>query len=156
MAVTTKPEEYRCTDGQTYSKKEDAERHEELIAAQREFESARRKFGQLLARTQKTADGETFDFRSLGYFFVSEPYLSLPRIHRVSFDFWHFEFDHEDKFQIRQKDEDGVTRSYSIDKLYRDEENAKVALLAAQEEWLAMQVEIIDSLKKSLKTSRAR
>lgn len=113
----------------------------------------RREFGRALARSQVTADGFTFEFGVLRtYFYVTPGYFGKPDIESVSFFGINFNFQHyeeDDRFVILQE-RNGVMQEYSISNLYYRRDNADIALLAAQEEWLREREEEIEELRSRL------
>lgn len=154
MAVTEIPTKYSASDGREFNTQDEAERHEQFIVAQKEYETARNRFGRLLAETQLTADGKPFRFDAFKrYWHVTAGWSGMPALSEVRFDGWNYQFDVSDRFVIRQDEgRDGNQRwvEYRIDVLYANYPKAERALLAAQEKWLAVHAEKVDELRAAL------
>lgn len=146
MAVNEVPSKFKASDGKEFGTKEDAERHDAVVVAAREFREARHRLGRILAEREKTADGKPFTFSMLrDLYYVTPGWSGMPALNRVSFYVWSCEFEideHLELVTIRQRRQVGRMsdneriESYRIADLYATEKAANVALLAAQEEWL--------------------
>ena len=55
---------FETSVGATFTDKERAASHEELITAKSDYETAKRIYSKLIWNTQKTADGQPFDLGS--------------------------------------------------------------------------------------------
>jgi hypothetical protein len=160
MAIQAVPQKFRASDGREFVTQREAERHERLITAETSYRDSRRAFGRALAQTQKTADGALFDFDRWTYIALLRPFGQLPRLREVRFYGFAFDFDdRDDCFTIMQDEGEGQHRyraSYRIDELYTAQAAADVALLAAQEEWLAEQTEQVASLRRAIYGDESR
>jgi hypothetical protein len=156
MPVTAKPVTYETSDGREFEDKDEADRHEELITARREYDEARQKFNQALVKTQKTADDEPFDFGLFRtYFVITDSWAQIPSLKRVNFLGWNFEVaEHEDQVEIIQNEGDFTNErryGYPINRLYVSEKRAKIALGNALESWLEEQRRTVMEAKKELR-----
>jgi hypothetical protein len=159
MKKITPPVIFKASDGREFENEEAAKNYEALVEAKTQYQNARRHLGQLLAKSFKTADGYPFTFGLSNYYHVATPWNSLPHI--ITIDFWYRNWDYEDhaddqgsesttfvilavKDAYGNKSEYGV--KYPINELYRDEKNAKRALVKAQAEWLAQRTKELDEL----------
>jgi|SRR6185369_2448213 len=140
MTVKQVPAKYQASDGVEFDNEEEAKLHDELITARKEYDEARGKFSRAVAATQKTADGELFDFRGGEFWYVTDYYNQEPRLKRVYFLGWNFEVtEYGDRVEISQDETDGNNRqqrhSYPINKLYTTKRRASEALVGALESW---------------------
>jgi hypothetical protein len=138
MTIKQVPAKYQASDGKEFDNEEEAQLHDELITAREEYNAARGKFSRAVAATQKTADGELFDFKSGDFWFVTDYYNQEPRLKRVHFLGWNFEItEYSDRVEISQDETDGNNRqqrhSYPINKLYTTKRRASEALIGALE-----------------------
>jgi hypothetical protein len=146
MAVKEVSVKFKASDGKEFGAKEDAERHDAVVVAAREFGEAKHRLGRVLAEREKTADGKPFEFPMLrDLYYVTPGWSGMPTLNRVSFYVWSCEFEideHLELVTIRQRKQVGRmsdgerVESYRIADLYATEKAANVALLAAQEKWL--------------------
>ena len=158
MAVKKVPGTYAASDGQEFDDEEEAKRHDELITARQEYDDARKKFNRVLAQTQKTADGETFDFGLFtSYYYITDYYYTQPSLKHVNFLGWNFEIDeHDDSVEISQAEgETGREHRFSckISRLYVSKKRAEIALINALESWLDEQRRTVNEIKKDLRGS---
>ena len=99
MAVKQTKPTFQCSDGKEFPTQAEADRHEDLMVAKDEYETARRKFGIALAKTQKTADGKPFEFGIMRNYWYIRCWNSLPRLFVVDFYLWDFQFDERSAVQ---------------------------------------------------------
>jgi hypothetical protein len=149
MAVSEIPVQYRTTDGREFKTPGEAERHEKMLTAYKEYEDARQALGRCIAETQRTADGRLFEFTALrDYWAIWDRWEGIPRLVRVEFWPWnlHFEGD-RDNFQLKGKlgDHDHLFR---VSDLYANKDAAERALLDVQEKWLADHAEKVSELRE--------
>lgn len=139
MAVRPVPAKFAAEDGEEFDTVEEAALHDQLITARREYDEARQKWSRAVAVTQKTADGELFDFGSIfrSYYFVTEGYFSMPEVKEVSFLGWNFENGNNDDVIITRFTDDRRIESFAIKDLYTDKRKAEEACLEAQEAKIA-------------------
>ena len=151
MAVTKAPEQFKTSDGQKFDTIEEAERHEVLITAREQYNQGRRAFNRALAMTQKTADGELFDFGIFrDYYYITPGWSGCPALQAVNFLGWNYEVEDNDDVKIsKERDSDRQRISYPIKDLYRHKRKAEIALVAAQEAWLAEQAAEIAANKEA-------
>jgi hypothetical protein len=154
MGVREIPQTFRTSDGREFTDKGEAERHEALVEAKREYDTARAVLGRRLAETQKTADGRPFEFGVFGdYYFVTEGWSGMPELLTVSFFGNNFSIDEHriaevvilQRAQGRDRDSE-----YRIADLYRGKAAAERALLEAQEAWLAKKTAEVAELRSRL------
>jgi hypothetical protein len=152
------PSKFKASDGREFDTKKEAERHEAVITAVKEYEDAKHRLGRCLAEREKTADGQPFDFAHWGdYFYVTPGYGGMPGLSRVSFYVWTCTFDVDglERVTIRQHRQVGPpyqdrVEEYRIRDLYADERAARRALLKAQGEWLTERAKEVAELKAEL------
>ena len=137
---------YETSDGREFESELQAAKHEKLILARREYESARREFATHLASSFKTADGHDFEFGLwTNYYHIFKPAKSIPGLVRV--EFWGREWDivdcrGETDTLVLLSYVDGFGNAnrqgveYPINELYRYYENAEKALKKVQMKWL--------------------
>jgi hypothetical protein len=136
---------YRTSDDCDFSDQKEAEAHEKIVVARREFERADQALAVLLAESCRTADGHPFRFGIWKtYYYVHKTGPSYPEL--ASVEFWGRNWDHAsgyegDKFVIwsfrapvTDKFHSGIP--YAINDLYLIESNARDALRAARRQWL--------------------
>jgi hypothetical protein len=157
MAVKKVPQVYETSDGLEFESKKQAERHEALVEAKSLFEGAFQRMGRALAGTQKTADGELFEFGvCCDYYVIAPCWAGLPRLRKIWFSFMgddRFEIEADDEITLILHEGDGQHRTrtrFKVSELYHSEKEAKKALLVAQEERIKEFTEEIDELRKSL------
>lgn len=147
MAIKQVPTRYETSDGREYDTQQEAERHEALITAKREYEHAQKVFGQRLAETQKTADGYPFEFTLLrDYYYITPGFHEMPALVRVGFSRWK-------PVQLNEADELVLTSGRlhcRIGDLYRSPRAAEEALLTAQEAWLKERTEEVEALRRKV------
>ena len=147
----TRRTKFEASDGREFDTTEEAEKHERITDATREFERARTVLGQLLAETQRTADGERFTFRWAEYWFVRNGFGGFPDIFPVRFERYNFDFDDADQFVIIIYDPDGKARRFPVNALYCRKANADKALVVAQEERIELFRQQLDETKARIK-----
>jgi hypothetical protein len=138
---------YKAEDGREFTDPKACERYEKLAAARREYRSACQEFSKVAAEFCKTADGVTFRFDFWhGYYFITPGHYSLPGLRRIDFS-----WAHHWTLDAIPPDDNGTDvvlvdisdnkhtygERFPIRELYYEEAKAKVALIAAQEKWLA-------------------
>src|SRR5690606_40430270 len=83
MSVRQKPAKFVTSDGEEFDTQSAAERHEELLTAERECEHAKARYSRALWRTQRTADDREFEpGSSREYWFLCD-YFGMPEIGRA-------------------------------------------------------------------------
>ena len=150
---------YKSSDGQEFETEEQAQSHEELIEAKKQYETARSVYGQHLFESQKTADGHPFDLCAYRDYWYVGRFLSFPLLERVSFHRGNCGLnDRDETVIIQHQDDDRGCRQfteYSIGDLYLYEKNAQVALLAAQKERLEELSKSVEELQHAVKRAAA-
>lgn len=138
MSVTEETK-FKSSDGREFDNAVEAQRHDDLIVARREFEHALQKMNDLIVKTTRTADGHLCElgiFRD--YWYVSPGYQGVPDIRKVPYLGWNWHLNyHNDEVVIVHR-ESGRERTdeYVIKDLYRSKKRALAALVDAQMEWL--------------------
>lgn len=162
------PVRYKTTDGVEHTTKEAAERRQQLLDAEGEYEKARERYERVLAMSQFTADGEPFRFGVRDYWHLRYVYgEGLPRLERI-------DFGYQTKVQLGGDRLELVvhepvpdswntfrSRSYRISDLYAHQRVAEAAVLVKQLEWVEHELAdnprlaeaLVDSLVASAKTS---
>jgi hypothetical protein len=138
MAIEPVPAQFRTSDGMKWDTRREAERHEALIEAQREYEAARRNYGARLAEDQRTADGEPFTFGWHEYWWLHPGHsLTPPGLRKVTFSEYGLGFTLDEDRLCIYSEHGGDRRQYRIGELYWHQYEAKLALLTALTAWLA-------------------
>lgn len=142
MAVKKKPTIYKATDGTEFDELEDAERYDALIVAKREYKNARSNFKRVMLQSQKTKDGESFEFHKWRPYWIVHEFIGQTP-HIESFDPWFHSVEIDDRCNAsvlvskcgyedtRVNSFETVCRSYKICDLYYHKENAEAALAEA-------------------------
>jgi len=142
MAVQKKPTIYTASDGTEFDDKTEAEQYDILISAKIEYKAARNEYKRILMESQKTKDGEPFEFHKWNPYWVVRDYIGQtpemesvdPWFHNVEINdrceasFLFSKCGYEDK---RVNSFESVCRSYKISELYYHKENAEAALAEA-------------------------
>lgn len=148
MAVKKKPESFVSCDGQEFATEADAESHDAVVKAVREFDIARDRLGEALANATKTADGELFELRRWRSYHLLYLFGNFgPCLRKIDFG-WGTKValggsDNERVELVLTENNKDV--HYAIDELYSVEANAKAALAQAIREH-------IEQKKKELKS----
>jgi hypothetical protein len=135
---------FKTTDGEEFSDEISAQKHENLIKLKQEYEKARHRYINELARTEKTIDGIPFAGKYHTYWYVQRFY-GMP--HLVEFSFYsdrYFDIDpRTDELIICQPstDEEHGCTQMKISDLYHDRNAAEQALVLKQIEFLKEQAE---------------
>jgi len=155
MAKQTKPE-WVAADGTKWLSEEEAERHDRLIEASRQYEHARKEYERRLWETQRTADGQLFELSGWHRYWVIRSSWDLPDVFPVSLYAHDCHLDEKDVLSLTEyKNEHGQLHvtTYRINEIYADERRAKEALLIAQKSRLAEYAEQVKKLEESLRTT---
>jgi hypothetical protein len=149
---------YRTDDGREFTDQKQAERHDRLVKAKREYESAKRTLGKLMAESCLTADGQPFKIGLWpDYYWITPGYFSMPSLLKVSF--WGTNWDWEESSDeattvVLLSDlsdsgqQLGHIRRFPINELYANKDRAQAALIEAQRKWLR---EMVAEVKKAAK-----
>lgn len=132
MAVTATPVKYRASDGASFATQAEAERHDRLVTAQRQFEKAQAALDRALAESQKTADGKLFTFLHR-FYYVHDHFCELPDLREVEFYRPQVEVDRDGSVILVETIHD-QRRAHRISDLYWYKNAAVAAVLAAQDE----------------------
>jgi hypothetical protein len=153
MAVRSVPEKYVACDGSEFESKVEAERHDTLISAQRQFDNAKDRLRQAIIRTYKTADGLPFDFGLFhDYWYVADGF-HWPALSQVSFMGYQQEYrisEHDESRLLLVEKQNGRDVHYDVSQLYANRKDALVALLAARKRRLRMYQEDIEAIEKEI------
>lgn len=132
---------FRTEDGQEFTDKASAERHEKLVAAKAAYEDARQQYAKALAETQFTADGYPFDLNTRHtYYYVTGLWNGSPEVDSVSFYLWNIDLDEADRLSVVQWDNRGEASrrvSYRIDHLYWHKSGAQEEMIREYAEYVA-------------------
>lgn len=158
MGVKEKKTVYETSDGREFTTKEQAEKYEALLTAKRKFDSASEELAKLLLGSQKTKDGEPFQFRVWRSYWVlrnycgQRPYVEevRPHFHEIYLD-----EDCEASFCMkisgyddrRVHNHERVLKTYRVSELYASEPKATRALIEALREYqtdIGSQIERIE------------
>jgi hypothetical protein len=147
MGVQTTVPMYKTSDGTEFASRVEAERYDKMLVAQRAFEQARKDFGQALAETQRTADGELFRLGVPNTYWLIVHSFGMPHAEPVSFGRWEDSFSvHEDRGVSIRKD----GKNYRISSLYARRRAADEALLAVQDQWVSGMRDEVEKLRARL------
>lgn len=134
MAIKQIQQSFRTSDSEEFKTQDDAEKHEAVLTAKENFETAAREYGEAMLDEAVTADGERFELSSMcDYYHINTNYFGMPNIRQVSFYLWNCHYDLRDGLTISQQLENKY-HSFAVKELYRHEKNAKRALIKAQRE----------------------
>jgi hypothetical protein len=159
MAVKEKKPTFVASDGAKFATKIEAERHEALTKAKRDFEQAKKRLNAALVESQKTADGQLFDVgRWADYWFVSEFGNEGPQLVRVPFgygvEFALSDYRYKPGSQLELIVIDGRHSSsgarfihYKVSELYADEKNARLALATVVDKFIQRKREEVKKLR---------
>lgn len=139
--IKTVPVKFKASDGMEFESAVEAERHDGLVLAREAYVEACRLLNRRLAETQRTADGQMFDFGlSRDYWYLAPGWQTMPRMYAISFSGWScsVEVRSDGGVAIISEDETRSRTAYRIVDLYRNKRKAEEALVAAKEEWLAV------------------
>lgn len=139
MAIKQKPRMFVAGDGVEFESKAEAERHDKFIEALRAFNSAKAQLATAAAYCCKTSDGKLFEFGGWHcYWFLVLWGMYGPCLREIKWP-WprDVELDEDNERASITVEENGKRHSYSINELYADEANAKVALANAIREHIA-------------------
>jgi hypothetical protein len=146
--MTIKQEtKFKTTDGREFVNEKEAKKHDELIVAREQYETALRKMNRLIAETTRTADGHLFELGLwASYYYVTPGFFSMPQLAEVSYLGWNWDLnEHNDSVEIITREgNDNRQREYKIKDLYREKSKALTALVEAQKAWLAERQSQID------------
>lgn len=149
MAVSVKKETF-VAHGKEFDTKAEAERYDKLQKARQEYEDAGYKLQSLLAETQRTADGQVFEFGIFRDYYAVTRFCGFPTLQRLTFMCRNWEVQ-EDEFGVNIRDGGRQdNRFYPIGDLYADERNAQKALAHAQFKELAELTEQTNKLRESV------
>jgi len=150
--ITKQPIMFKTTDGLVFVDELEARKHEALIEAKDEYETARKRYAGFLFESQKTADNQAFQFGIFHtYWYIAEIFY-FPSLISVQFHIRNCELDDNDHVVILRHETDnarGFVR-YRISDLYMHKENAEIALLAAQQERLSELTDVVAKLEESI------
>lgn len=154
MSVRQKPAKFVTSDGEEFDTQSAAERHEELLTAERECEHAKARYSRALWRTQRTADDHDFEpYSSHDYWFLVE-FFGMPEIRQVSFWLHECKFNGNGAEIVYQPNGYTKPATFKIEELYWSKSEAERALLAALEKYRAEVVDArIDDLRERVDQS---
>jgi uncharacterized protein YkwD len=136
--------------GKEFETKAEADKYDALHTARKEYEDAQHKLQQLLAETQKTADGQAFEFGVFHDYHTIVTFYGFPVLTTVSFMCWNWTVQ-EDEFGVSIKEDRGRDdRFFRITSLYADKRNAEKALAAAQSNELIQLTQRTNELRKTV------
>ncbi len=135
---------FKTSDGEEFSDEKSAESHQKLIDVERQYDMAFRAYKQLLAETQKTADGFPFEFGVCRDYWYPTWWGERPRIIKISF-IGREVVMHGDTLYVVPYQEHGQTvKQVQVSELYRTEKAAKIHLLR---ELITYQHELSEEMK---------
>ncbi len=127
---------YESADGKEYVNKAAAERHDAILTAKDEYETARRKLVIALLANEKTADGEPVDICDMTLYCVVNKFYS-PNVQECKFywNAWDWGIGEDDRVQLSFRlghvnEERWVT--VKLGDLYANCDNARRAVLDAK------------------------
>jgi len=150
MPVTEQPVRFKASDGKEFDSREEAERHDALVVATKNYDAVKNEMERALARTVKTADGHLFEFATWRYYYVWNGWSGVD-VREVSIGHPGITIDDQGDVLLQvtnyQNPKHEVSE-YRIDHLYKDKRAAKQEQLRLWEERLSAQQEDIDELRK--------
>lgn len=139
--VKAVPAKYKTTDGQEFELSADATRHQAVVDALEQYNTAMRALARATVQAMKTADGFPFEFgSSKDYYIVVETYADWPRVHKLQFWGWYcqkFSMNDRGELQIAQGQTD-KERWWSVGELYASEAAARKECRRRREERLEL------------------
>jgi hypothetical protein len=151
---------YETDDGKSFQTPEEAEKHSKLISLQKDYETARDRFGIEMLRKQTTADGESFQIAPGPTYYLLLKHLHCPpRIVEVHFYWTHWDWflDEQDQLKLRvivpsifagEKSRETSMEVY-VHELFAKADNARAAWLEADAERLKTEQERHDEAAKN-------
>lgn len=140
MTVKKVPQKFVASDGCEFESEKDAEQHEKLIKAKREYDDSFKVFAAMLSETKRTADGVPFRLGYRRYYAIVNRFGGgLPVYRTVEFSpaMWQeFEIEDENQVYLVMREHNGSRERYTVSQLYASEYEVKKALLAARDERL--------------------
>ncbi len=151
--MAEKKQVFTTDDGQEFETEGEANTHETLVAAERQYQNARNRFARAVWETQTTADGQRFNFSRWRYYAIKR-FCGVPTIEEVSLFAGSCSLDDRDVLDLLQVTQDSRGeiryRHWRISELYASIAAAETALLGELREHVAYVQEQIDTLDKSL------
>ena len=150
---------YAASDGTEFDDPETAKRYEKMIAARRDFKTARKHYARTLAKSYVTADGKPFDFGTWkSYYRISPRYDEVPTVEEL--DIWQPDFDFDSWGGVDDPDTEIAFRCkvYRINEpvlvrisdLYASRAAAERACVKARREWIANLIRETDEMEAKL------
>jgi len=127
---------YKSADGKEFPTEAEADRHDAILKAKDEYETARRKLGMLLLANEQTADGMQIEIgEKTLYCVIGQHYAPVAQECHFYWNSWDWQLDHKDRVELRfrltqGKDERLVT--VKLSDLYAKRDNARQAVLEAK------------------------
>ena len=155
VKIEEQPIKFIASDGHEFLTQQATEQYETIITARDEYKRAKARYGELLAQSQKTADGYRFDMGICRrYYYPLAPFGQRPCIQQIQ-SLWHnwtFDIDsyEDDGAVIIRKYENGHEYRHSIHELYAKWVNAERALVPLVEAWLGSETADCEALKKRI------
>jgi hypothetical protein len=157
------PSCFQTSDGGEFPDRNEAAQHQEFLDTVSAYEEARKRLSLVVAQSQRTADGEIFEFGVFrDYLRIVPGWSGRPTLATVHFNYHAWaerDLDHKgrggERVQIVVYSENKRTlEHYPIDELYAGQKAANRALLKAVEEWMKDQTEALENLKSSIRNMR--
>lgn len=135
---------FTTKDGREFSSREAAEAHEAISTAYLAYERARMILGDLLAKLERTADGQPFRFGVFhDYFYINPAWGGRPHLETVNYCGRNWEYNLEEYSETGEikllQTNNGRESAYRVSELYVSKAKAEAALIPLLEEWLEKQ-----------------
>lgn len=148
---------YKSADDRTFKTADEADRHDAILTAKDEYDTARRKLVIALLANERTADEQPIDIanRTL-YCVVNRFYSPMIQECKLYWNAWDWGIDDNDRVQLhfRMTDRDKERWvTVKIDDLYVDQDKARKAVIEARREIIR---NMVDNLAEDEANPRQR
>jgi hypothetical protein len=127
---------YKSADGKKFKTAEEADRHDAILTAKDEYETARRKLAIVLLANEQTADGQPVDICNMTlYCVVNKFYAPVLQECHFRWGAWDWGLDHNDRVELHFRLDGGDKErqvTVSLDDLYADVDKARQAVIEAK------------------------
>lgn len=148
MPVKKIPQVWETSDGEEWETEKEANARQKLLDAKANFDAAERAYGQVLAETQKTADGYPFEWGVFSDYWRPTAWADgRPSIARISVVGRETSLSNGE-VSIVPYTENGQRLTCKVSELFRRESNAKKDLVKRMEQYLAYVKEDLEAMRK--------
>jgi hypothetical protein len=147
---------YKAVDGKKFKTAAESDRHDAILTAKDEYDTARRKLAIALLANERTADGEPVDICSMTlYCVVNKFYAPVLQECRFYWNAWDWGLDRSDRpelyFKIVHGDHERQA-TVTLDDLYADVDKARQAVIEAKREILKEKTAEIAAMEANPRT----